>query len=455
MAKKTVLIISEHPRDFGELSAVLARAGPAPFELVTVDTRDQPVAALMDAGNDAVILAYSPETEYLLRLARKKNLALPIIALVDEESESLLNKLNEAGATDHILRDQIGDNRLFNKLDSGLGMDALPQEHDQDQESNTEQETEQETELGKEQEKEREQRDPGPDAEQARPLTGEATTGVDRVTPAVETSFEPQPTAEPTPARSNPALKHTAKVTPLALAMSSAFAAPWKVSIVATIAALVLVSANQLSQRLDSESRLARLEASNDLLSRQLSQLHSDLTQIALAPASPGVVVTAPGTVVATRAAPAPVSAPEPATRPAEDQPAVGSASAQVTQEAAPPPESGGAAQLASPVATTGPTTGPDNPEQVAMGPITPITEAGDDRWFINLGTFSSRGGARRFANSLGASSHKREIHGVVVAGKSLYRVRVVDLPSVEVAEALAMDYQITLGGGRPWVGQD
>ena len=94
-------------------------------------------------------------------------------------------------------------------------------------------------------------------------------------------------------------------------------------------------------------------------------------------------------------------------------------------------------------------------PDTDRMVPITPITEVSDDSWFINLGTFSSHGAARRFANSLASSSHKREIHGVVVAGKNLYRVRVVELPSVEVAEALAMDYQITLGGGRPWVGQN
>ncbi len=62
MNKRTVLIISEHAADFYSLTAALDRAEPNRFKAVTVNTRDQPVDALMDPGNDVVVLAYTLET---------------------------------------------------------------------------------------------------------------------------------------------------------------------------------------------------------------------------------------------------------------------------------------------------------------------------------------------------------------------------------------------------------
>ena len=38
----------------------------------------------MDSAHDVVVIAYAQETEYLLRLAQKNNLAVPIIVLLDE-----------------------------------------------------------------------------------------------------------------------------------------------------------------------------------------------------------------------------------------------------------------------------------------------------------------------------------------------------------------------------------
>lgn len=390
MDKKTVLIISENAEDGQQLSSVLARAEPQRFLPLTANTREQPVAALMDSGNDAVILAYSRETEYLLRLAQKKKLSLPIIALIDQESGSVLSKLHEAGATDYILRDQFDENRLYQMLDGAAGSDEAP-------------------------------------------LPEEPAIEVQQATTQLHNPAHAQPKLEPPAATNSARAKRASGAAPLALAISSAFAAPWKVSIVATIVGLLLVSGTLFSQRLDSESRLARLEASNDFLSSQLRQLHSDLTQIALKPTNPGIVITTPGAVVS--AQPLPVQAPptpEPSWQPAAPEPMQ-------------------PIQPMQPVAKAD----AQYPEPDRSVPITEITQASNESWFINLGTFSSHGAARRFANSLGPSSQQWEIHGVTVAGRNLFRVRVVDLPSMEVAEALALDYQITLGGGRPWVGQE
>jgi len=112
LATKKILIISDHPADFYSLGAALDRAGTDRFKCITASTRDQPVDALMDPANHAVILAYKPETEYLLRLAKKKQLALPVIVMRDEESVGLVKRLKVAEASDHLVRGLSNDETL-------------------------------------------------------------------------------------------------------------------------------------------------------------------------------------------------------------------------------------------------------------------------------------------------------------------------------------------------------
>lgn len=230
VSRKTVLIISEYPEDFYSLGAALDRARHEPFKYVTVGTQDQPVEALMDPDNDVVILAYTPETEYLLRLAKKKNLTLPIIVLIDRALEVQVGKLKAAGASDYFVRGQISDDLLHRVLDYSIALANLKQQHE------------------------------------------------------------------------------------------------------------------QVLQR----------------IRRSAQQSGNHLRSVAKA----------------------------------------------------------------------------------------------IDNWFINLGTFSSDSAAQHFASSLAPSSHQIEVRATQSAGQNLYLVRLVNLSSAKVAEALATDYQVNLGGNRPWVGQ-
>lgn len=131
MASKKILIISEYAADFYSLGAALDRAGNDIYQYVTVNTRDQPVDSLMDPSNDAVILAYTEETEYLLRLAEKKDLSLPIILLIDPGIEAQAERLKAAGATDYVVRGFISDDTLHRVLDYTIVLSHLKSQRDQ------------------------------------------------------------------------------------------------------------------------------------------------------------------------------------------------------------------------------------------------------------------------------------------------------------------------------------
>ena len=81
MEQKTVLIISEDKTDHLVLSACLERAMPARFQLASAESIERPLEALLDPMIDAVIMAYGPETEYLLRLASKHEATAPLILM--------------------------------------------------------------------------------------------------------------------------------------------------------------------------------------------------------------------------------------------------------------------------------------------------------------------------------------------------------------------------------------
>jgi DNA-binding NarL/FixJ family response regulator len=440
--KKHVLIISEHPADFYSLTAALERAEPPRFKPVTVNTRDQPVDALMDPVNDAVILAYTLETEYLLRLAQKKHLTLPIIVLIDHESEAQVRKLKEAGATDYIVRGLISDDMLHRVLDYSMVLSHVTMQHEQ---------------VLKQQRIERAAQQAG---EHLQSVAEAVADGSDH------TVVMPGPTARPpgSPAKAPPAAQRIESGSDTARAAAPgtprALARPWKTTIMVLAAGVILIIAALLSQRLENESRLSRLEASNDILSRQLTQIHSDMARTVRAPASETAAVEIIDPVKTSLVAPAPPTAAT-ATETAE---APGSKPVwPVPVEAAPTTETvepgiTGLAQV-SPEATDAPPTAPipiaaRDSEPVLAAP-TELAELPGGPWFINLGTFSSQGAARRFARTLEPTSHQIEILPVRAGENDLYRVRLQGLPSEEIAEALATDYQITLGGGRPWVGRD
>ena len=116
----TVLIISDQNTDHLILTACLERALPSRFELTNSGSTDRPLDALLDPANDAMIMAYGPEAEYLLRLAQKHEVSVPIIVLLDEATETLTRQLNACGALDYLVRGQLQDVLVHRVLDYGI-----------------------------------------------------------------------------------------------------------------------------------------------------------------------------------------------------------------------------------------------------------------------------------------------------------------------------------------------
>jgi diguanylate cyclase (GGDEF)-like protein len=120
----TVLIISENTTDQLILSSCLERAIPARFQLTSNASMERPLEALMDPGHDLVIISYAPETEYVLRLAQKNNVTVPIIVLLDEMQDEVIAQLQEYGAQDYLIRSQLQDSLVHRILDYSIKLKA-------------------------------------------------------------------------------------------------------------------------------------------------------------------------------------------------------------------------------------------------------------------------------------------------------------------------------------------
>ena len=120
MEQNTVLIISENSADHAILSACLGRAVPARFDLASSESMERPLEALLDPMIDAVIMAYGPETDYLLRLAQKNQATVPLILLLDEPDDRLTEQLREHGAQDYLVRGQLQDGLVHRVLDYSI-----------------------------------------------------------------------------------------------------------------------------------------------------------------------------------------------------------------------------------------------------------------------------------------------------------------------------------------------
>ena len=124
MEQHTVLIISENTTDELILSSCLERAIPARFQLTSSASMERPLEALMDPGHDLVILSHAPETEYVLRLAQKNNVTVPIIVLLDEMQDDVVARLQEYGAQDYLIRGQLQDSLVHRILDYSIKLKA-------------------------------------------------------------------------------------------------------------------------------------------------------------------------------------------------------------------------------------------------------------------------------------------------------------------------------------------
>jgi diguanylate cyclase (GGDEF)-like protein len=118
----SVLIISEQSTDHLILSSCLERAVPARFNLTSHKHMERPLEALMDPNIDAVIMAYGPQTDYLLRLAQKNDAPVPLLVLLDEADEAVISRLREYGAQDYLLRGQLQDALVHRILDYTIAL---------------------------------------------------------------------------------------------------------------------------------------------------------------------------------------------------------------------------------------------------------------------------------------------------------------------------------------------
>ena len=128
MGLKNVLIISEHKGAHLLVSESLDRAAPRRFTGTSAQALDRPIDALMDDSVDAVVLAQAPETEYLLRLAQKQGVKVPIIVLLSESSQSTQSRYKELGARDFVQRSHFNDDLLHRVLDYTIELGEAKQE---------------------------------------------------------------------------------------------------------------------------------------------------------------------------------------------------------------------------------------------------------------------------------------------------------------------------------------
>lgn len=122
MEQHTILIISENETDHLIISACLERAQPARFHLTSPASMERPLEALLDPLIDAVIMAYGPETEYLLRLAGKNETTVPLILLLDESDQNVIAQLRELGLQDYLIRGQLPDALVHRVLDYSIAL---------------------------------------------------------------------------------------------------------------------------------------------------------------------------------------------------------------------------------------------------------------------------------------------------------------------------------------------
>lgn len=128
MEKHTVLLISENKTDQAILTSCLERAQSGRFQLTILESMARPLEALMDPAHDAVIIAYAPETEYLLRLAQKNKSTVPIIVLMDAVNDGVTTRLQEYGAQDYLIRGQLQDAMIHRILDYNIQLKAAREE---------------------------------------------------------------------------------------------------------------------------------------------------------------------------------------------------------------------------------------------------------------------------------------------------------------------------------------
>jgi len=99
----------------------------------------------------------------------------------------------------------------------------------------------------------------------------------------------------------------------------------------------------------------------------------------------------------------------------------------------------------------------PAAPMPVAPKPATVPTEAAASSgpWFVNFGSYASHSMAETWANKLSPKAGKVIIAPTAKDGRTLYRVRVVELASSGAAEEVARQLEAQTQVSRLWVGKE
>jgi len=118
-----VCILSDNRTDRLVLESCLQRAQPERFEPAVADA-GRPLEALRDTCAIAIIAAYGPETEYLLRLAKREDVTVPVLVLLDEPDLTTIERLKSLGALDHLVRGQLQDELVHRTLDYAARLKA-------------------------------------------------------------------------------------------------------------------------------------------------------------------------------------------------------------------------------------------------------------------------------------------------------------------------------------------
>jgi cell division septation protein DedD len=79
---------------------------------------------------------------------------------------------------------------------------------------------------------------------------------------------------------------------------------------------------------------------------------------------------------------------------------------------------------------------------------------AGNSGWFVNFSSYSQRDTAESWSGRLKPGQGQVVVEAAQSNGKRIYRVRVVNLPDKETAQALAVQLQQKFNTGKLWVGR-
>lgn len=111
------------------------------------------------------------------------------------------------------------------------------------------------------------------------------------------------------------------------------------------------------------------------------------------------------------------------------------------------------AAARADPAPTPAPAATPRQPA-AQPAPAEPVPASSGD-WFVNFGSYSERSLAEQWAQRLQPGSGRVTVTDTQQDGSTLYRVRVVGLPSDSQAQAVARALEKEYGLSKLWVGRE